>query len=122
MADNKQYIDLMQENGSVMISVDVISTIVCRAVTEVEGVVGFSSKPGVDIVDVLSKKNAFKGVHIDIGESNELTIECNVVLSYGQSVVGVATAIQEAVSAAVESMTGVKVAEVNVSVCGIARQ
>lgn len=122
MADNKQYIDLMQENGSVMISVDVISTIVCRAVTEVEGVVGFSSKPGVDIVDVLSKKNAFKGVHIDIGEANELTIECNVVLSYGQSVVGVATAIQEAVSAAVESMTGVKVAEVNVSVCGIARQ
>ena len=122
MADNKQYIDLMQENGSVMISVDVISTIVCRAVTEVEGVVGFSSKPGVDIVDVLSKKNALKGVHIDIGEANELTIECNVVLSYGQSVVGVATAIQEAVSAAVESMTGVKVAEVNVSVCGIARQ
>ena len=122
MADNKQYIDLMQENGSVMISVDVISTIVCRAVTEVEGVVGFSSKPGVDIVDVLSKKNAFKGVHIDIGEANELTIECNVVLSYGQSVVGVATAIQEAVSAAVESMTGVKVADVNVSVCGIARQ
>lgn len=122
MADNKQYIDLMQENGSVMISVDVISTIVCRAVTEVEGVVGFSSKPGVDIVDVISKKNAFKGVHIDIGEANELTIECNVVLSYGQSVVGVATAIQEAVSAAVESMTGVKVAEVNVSVCGIARQ
>lgn len=122
MADNKQYIDLTQENGSVMISVDVISTIVCRAVTEVEGVVGFSSKPGVDIVDVLSKKNAFKGVHIEVGEGNELTIECNVVLSYGQSVVGVATAIQEAVSAAVESMTGVKVAEVNVSVCGIARQ
>ena len=122
MADNQQYIDLTQENGSVMISVDVISTIVCRAVTEVEGVVGFSSKPGVDIVDVLSKKNAFKGVHIEVGEGNELTIECNVVLSYGQSVVGVATAIQEAVSAAVESMTGVKVAEVNVSVCGIARQ
>ena len=122
MAENKQYIDLVQENGSVMISLDVISTIVCRAVTEVEGVVGFSSKPGADIVDVLSKKNSGKGVRIDVSEDDALSIECNVVLSYGQSVVAVASAIQEAVSAAVESMTGIKVAEVNVSVCGIARQ
>ena len=41
---------------------------------------------------------------------------------YGQSVVTVASAIQEAVSSAVESMTGIKVVEVNVNVCGIARQ
>ena len=122
MAENKQYIEMAQENGAVMISLDVISTIVCRAVTEVEGVIGFSSKPGTDIVDILSKKNSSKGVRIEVSESDELSIECNVVINYGQSVVTVASAIQEAVSSAVESMTGIKVVEVNVNVCGIARQ
>ena len=122
MTDNKQYITLNQENGSVMISLDVISTIVYRAVTEVEGVIGFSGKPGADIVDVLTKKNYTKGIHVDVNENDELSIECNVVLSYGQSVVGIASAAQEAVYAAVESMTGFKVATVNVNVCGIARQ
>jgi len=122
MAENKQYITLNQDNGSVMISLDVISTIVYRAVTEVEGVIGFSGKPGADIVDVLSKKNYAKGIRVEVGETGELSIECNVVLNYGQSVVGIATAAQEAVFSAVESMTGVKVAAVNVNVCGIARQ
>jgi uncharacterized alkaline shock family protein YloU len=44
------------------------------------------------------------------------------VLSYGQSVVGVAKAIQDAVCGALESMTAIKVAAVNVNVCGITRQ
>ena len=105
-----------------MISLDVISTIVCRAVTEVEGVIGFSSKPGAEIADILSKKNSAKGVRIDVTDDDILTIDCNVVLTYGQSVVSIATAVQEAVSSALESMTGVKVAAVNVNVCGIARQ
>ena len=45
-----------------------------------------------------------------------------MVVAYGQSVVAVAKAIQEAITAALESMTGVKVASVNVNVCGIAAQ
>ena len=39
MAENKQYITQIQENGSVMISEEVISTIVAHAVAEVEGIV-----------------------------------------------------------------------------------
>ena len=39
MAENKQYITHAQENGSVMISEDVIATIVANAVSEVEGIV-----------------------------------------------------------------------------------
>ena len=37
MAENKQYITQAQENGSVMISEDVIATIVEQAIAEVEG-------------------------------------------------------------------------------------
>ena len=57
MAENKQYITQAQENGSVMISEDVIVSIVDRAVAEVEGIAGLSSKPGADIVDMIGKKN-----------------------------------------------------------------
>ena len=38
MAENKQYITQAQSNGTVMISEDVIATIITNAVAEVEGV------------------------------------------------------------------------------------
>ena len=122
MAENKQYITQAQENGSVMISEDVIATIVDRAVCEVEGVVGLTSKPGADIAELIGKKNWGKGIKIVIGQDDELYIDCNVIIGYGQSVVAVAKAVQEAVTGALESMAGVVVASVNVNVCGIVRQ
>lgn len=122
MADNKQYITQVQDNGTVMISEEVITTIAAQSVSEVEGVVSMSVKPGADIVELLGKKNWGKGIRVTIGQEDELHIDCNVVLAYGQSVVTVAAAVQNAVTGAVESMTGVKVAAVNVNVCGIIRQ
>ena len=122
MAENKQYITQTQENGSVLISEDVIMTIVAHAVEEVEGVVGLNSKPGADIIDMIGKKGWGKGLKITIGDEDELTVDCNVNVAYGQSVVSVANAVQEAVTGALESMAGVKVAAVNVNVCGIVRQ
>ena len=122
MAENKQYITQVQENGTVMISEDVICAIVSNTVGDMEGVVGLSAKPGADIVEILGKKHWGKGMKITIGETDELTIDCNVIISYGQSVVAVSKTLQETVAAAVESMTGVRVAAVNVNVCGIARQ
>lgn len=122
MADNKQYITQQQEQGTVMISEDVIATIVANAVKDVEGIVGLSAKPGADIADMIGKKNWGKGMKITIGQDDELYIDCNVNVGYGQSVVTVAKSVQESVTAALESTAGVKVAAVNVNVCGIIRQ
>lgn len=122
MAENKQYITQVQNNGSVMISEDVIATIIEHAVCEVEGVVGLSTKPGADIAELIGKKSWGKGMKITIGEDNDLRVDCNVIVVYGQSVVAVAKAIQEAITSALESMTGVKVASVNVNICGISAQ
>ncbi len=122
MAENKQYITQQQENGCVMISEDVIATIVANAVTEVEGIVGLSVKPGADIADMIGKKAWGKGMKISIGQDEALTVDCNVNIGYGQSVVVVAKAVQDAVTAALESTAGVTVAAVNVNVCGIIRQ
>ena len=122
MAENKQYVAQKQEYGTVQISEDVIATIVANAVNEVEGIVGLNVKPGADIADMIGKKSWGKGMKIEIAENNEITVDCNVVIGYGQSVVAVAKAVQDAVAGALESMTGVKVAAVNVNVCGIVRQ
>ena len=122
MAENKQYITQVQSNGSVMISEDVVATIIEHAIREVEGVVGLSTKPGADIAELIGKKSWGKGMKITIAENNELSVDCNVIVVYGQSVVAVAKAIQEAIVSALESMTGVKVAGVNVNICGISAQ
>ena len=122
MADNKQYISQEQKHGTVLISEDVIATIVANAINDVEGLVGLSVKPGADIADLIGKKNWGRGMKIAIDEENVLTIDCNVNIGYGVSVVTVAQAVQEAVTAAVESTAGVKVAAVNINVCGIIRQ
>lgn len=115
MAESKQYITQEQENGSVMISEDVVATIVEHTLTEVDGVV----KGGNEVV---GKKHWGKGVRISIAEDNTLTLGCNIVVAYGESVIKVAQAVQDAITTAVESITGVTVADVDVNVCGIVRK
>ena len=122
MADYKQYVVQELENGSLMISEDVIASIVEHAVTEVDGIVGLNVKPGADIADMIGKKSWGKGLKITIAEDNALTIDCNVNIGYGQSVVAVANSVQEVVTSALESTAGVTVASVNVNVCGIIRK
>lgn len=115
MAEYKQYITQNQENGSVMISEDVIATISEHALIDVDGVV----KGGSEIV---GKKSWGKGMRITISEDNTLSIGCNVIVRYGDSVVNVANAVQDAIANAVESVTGVTVSDINVNVCGIVRK
>ena len=122
MAENKQYITQAQERGNVLISEDVIATIIENAIKDVEGVVGLSVKPGADIADMIGKKAWGKGIKITISDDNALSVDCNVNIGYGQSVVSVAKSVQDAVTGALESATGVKVSAVNINVCGIIRQ
>lgn len=122
MAENKQYITQAQAGGNVMISEDVIATIVANAVAEVEGVVGLSVKPGADMMEIISKKAWGKSLKISIGDDDVVYIDCNLIVAYGQSVVTVAKTVQESVTGALESIAGVTVACVNVNVSGIDRK
>lgn len=117
MADNKQYITQNQDNGAVMISEEVIATIVSNAVSDVEGVVSIGTAK-----NNLERKLLNKGMKITVTETNEVTIECNIVVTYGSSVIAVAKAAQEAAASAVEAMTGIKPVAINVNVAGILRQ
>ena len=122
MADSKQYSTQLQDKGSVQISEDVIAAIVAHAAQEVEGVVSLNVKPVADIADLIGKKNWGKGIKIMILDNNAVSIDCNLNISYGHSVVDVAKAVQESVTNALETMSGIEIANVNVNVCGIVRQ
>lgn len=122
MAENKQYVMQSQENGTVNISEDVIAAVVAHAAVEVEGVVSLNAKPNSDIVELIGKKTTGKGVKITVLEDNSVAIDCNVNVCYGQSIVDVAADVQKSVINALESLAGIKIASVNVNVCGIVRQ
>ena len=111
MADNK-YITQDQENGAVLISEEVLVNIISLAVAEVEGA-ELSGKPGI---------NWGKGIKLTIDDDNFVTVKCYINVDFNQSVVTVASNVQENVALALESMAGVAVRGVNVSVVGVSRK
>lgn len=118
MADNKEYLIQGHEDGTILISDEVICTIAAAAVMEVEGVVSLNTNIGSDLAEMLGVKMLGKGIKLTVEESN-VTIECAVVLSYGYDVVEVAKNVQQSVKNAVESMTGFQVERVDVNVSAI---
>ena len=120
MAENKEYYTQEMENGSIQISEDVVASVTGMAVLEVEGVCGLSSSIGTDIAEMLGMKTLSKGVRLSTTETGALRIDCDVVSKFGQNIVELAKNVQENVKSSVESVTGLRVAEVNVTVCGIA--
>ena len=122
MAEYKQYITQIQENGNVMISEDVVANIVAHALSEVDGIGSLGSRPGVTIKDFALKKHWSKGLKVLIAEDNSVSIDCSLMISYGYSVVDVAKEVQAAVASSVENITGAKVNSVSVNVCGVVRK
>ena len=120
MAENKEYFTQEMENGSIQISEDVVASVTGMAVLEVEGVCGLSSTIGTDIAEMLGMKTLSKGVRLSSTESGALRIDCDVVAKFGQNIFELAKNVQENVKSSVESVTGLTVGEVYVTVCGIA--
>ena len=116
MSDN--YISCREENGSINISEDVISSIVRAAISEVEGVSGLSTTAGAELAEMIGLKTLPKGVKIRF-DGNRIITDAIITVSYGSNVVNVAKAVQNAVRNVIESTTGFEDAEVNVHVSGI---
>ena len=119
MAENKEYLVQEQENGSILISEEVIASIASLAVREVEGVFGLSITQTLDLSNILGKKNLRKGIRVTIAEEG-VEISCNLIVKMGAAVMTVAKNVQEAIAYEVTAMTGVRPLRVNVNVCGVA--
>jgi len=122
MAENKDYMTLAEENGSIHISEEVIAAIAVGAVREVEGVSGMMTNMGGSVTDLLNnKKNAqksTKSVKIDMSGA-ALKLDLYLTVQYGNAIPEVAENAQKAVASAIEAMTGCTVEAVNIHVGGI---
>ena len=93
MAENKDYLVQEQENGSILISEEVIASIASLAVREVEGVYGLSMTQTLDLSNILGKKNLRKGIRVVITEEG-VTISCNLIVKMGSAVMTAAQSVQ----------------------------
>ena len=117
MAENKDYIVYPNNQGSINISTEVVAAIAAAAALECEGVASLYSI-GKDMSGLFGKKNTAKSVKVTLDEESvNIDIYPSVIL--GVEVNKVGTEVQNAVSSAVESMTGFTVNSVGVHVTGI---
>lgn len=122
MAENKGYMTLSDEQGSIHISEEVIAAIAVGAVREVEGVSGMMENLGTSVADLVTnkkgaQKNA-KGVKIEMAETG-LVLDIYLTVAYGHAIPEVAENAQKAVASAVSAMTGCTVETVNIHVGGV---
>ena len=111
--------EIKTENEGIQISNDVVAVIAGVAVSEVPGVAGMAGGFAGGITEVFSgKKNLAKGIKVEVTET-QAKIDVNIIVEYGSRIPDVAFEIQNRVKKAVESMTGLKVEEVNVHVQGV---
>ena len=89
------------------------------AVSEVDGVAGLASTAGTELADLFGIKSASKGVKVQIVD-DVIEIDTLITVRYGCNTIAVAEAVQNAVTTAVQDMTGMGKPVVNVHISGIA--
>jgi uncharacterized alkaline shock family protein YloU len=111
---------LMEGNtvGEVQIADDVVALIAALAATEVSGVAALAGNITNEIMSRTGRKNLAKGVKVDVQEGN-VTVELVLVLEYGFNIPATCKKVQSKVKAAIENMTGLFCADVNIRIDGV---
>ncbi len=123
MEENNELNEINEEipvegSDTIKIANEAVATYAGIAVAEVQGVYGMAGG-FAGITEALSgKKNLAKGIKVDVGDK-DAKIDVNIIVEYGARIPDVAFEIQTRVKKTVESMTGLKVKEVNVHVQGV---
>ena len=104
--------------GTVQIADEVVAIIAGLAATEVEGVVSMAGNITNDIVGKLGMKNLSRGVKVEVLEG-VASVRLALNIRYGYSIPETSQKVQEKVKAAIENMTGLEVADVNISITDV---
>ena len=105
-------------NGFIRISDDVVADIAALAVTEVDGVAHLTGGVSDEVVSKISRKKLSKGIRVIFDEEG-FRVDVSAVVKFGYNIVEVSTSIQEKVKQALQTMTGLMPAVVNVRVSGV---
>lgn len=121
MAKDERNIYTIQNDaskGEIKIADEVVAIIAALAATEVEGVASMAGNITNELIGKLVMKNLSKGVKVDVLEGI-VTVSLALNLKYNYSIVEVSARVQEKVKNAIENMTGLEVADVNIKVAGV---
>ena len=121
MAKDERNIYTIQNDaskGEIKIADEVVAIIAALAATEVEGVASMAGNITNELIGKLGMKNLSKGVKVDVLEGI-VTVSLALNLKYNYSSVEVSARVQEKVKNAIENMTGLEVADVNIKVAGV---
>lgn len=105
--------------GEIQIADEVVAIIAGLAATEVEGVASMAGNITNELVGKLGMKNLAKGVKVEIGDDS-VVVDMSLNMEYEYNIPKTTEIVQEKVKTAIENMTGLKVAEVNVRIAGVA--
>lgn len=109
------------ENGYVKIADNVVAIIAGLAATEIKGVASMAGNITNELVAKLGMKNLSKGVKVDVQEG-VVTVALNLNIEYGYNIYETSKTVQEKVKSAIENMTGLDVADVNIRIAGVVMQ
>ena len=104
--------------GEVQIADEVVAIIAALAATEVDGVASMAGNITNELVSRLGMKNLSKGVKVDVLEG-VVTVSLALNLKYNYSIMDVTAKVQDRVKTAIENMTGLEVADINIRVAGV---
>lgn len=107
-----------ESNGTITFASEVIATIAGLAAADIPGVAGMSGGFVDGMGELIGRKNLSKGIKVEVG-SEEVAVDISIIVEYGRPITQVAEQIQSSVKKAIETMTGLRVVEVNVAVQGI---
>ena len=104
--------------GTVQIADEVVAIIAGLAATEVDGVASMGGNITNELVGKLGMKSLSKGVKVEVLEG-VVSVRLALNIKYGYSIPDTSQKVQEKVKAAIENMTGLEVADVNVSIADV---
>ena len=122
MADSRKTFQIKEDSvGEVRIADEVVAIIAGLAATEVDGVSSMAGNITNEIVSRLGMKNLSKGIMTEIVD-NEVKVDVAINIAYGFSIPEVSAKVQEKVKSAIENMTGLTVAVVNVRIASVSME
>ncbi len=104
--------------GEVKIADEVVAIIAGLAAMEVDGVASMAGNATKELISRLGVKSLSKGVKVDVLEGI-VTVCLALNLKYGYNIKDTTGKVQEKVKAAIENMTGLEVADVNIRIAGV---
>lgn len=115
MEDNTFKVYEYENIGEVRMTEETVAKIAALAATEVDGVDSLANGLARDNVPKASRKSLAAAVDL-VRKDDAIDIYLSLVITMGVNIPSVCTEVQEKVKSAVESITGLKVGDINIKI------